>query len=364
MEAPPAPAPPATSSSNRRLLTVAGTLVVGVFALFVGSALIGPEWLPPNAIFAILLHQGTLGWLGSSNCAGLAPNATYCTIWTEIVWEARVPTMLIALCAGAALGISGGTLQGIFRNPLCDPFLLGISSGAAMGTAILFTFQIDVPQQAYLLPLYAFLGALIPGIVVYLAAGGSWRGPETLVLTGVAMAAFFSAILATLLFYNPTGGLQVSFWLLGNLNGASWTRVGILLGAILILGTLICFYGREINVLQLGAEVAESVGVEARRTTRRLIILTTLLTGAAVAFTGVIGFLGLVSPHVIRRLVGPDYRKVLPLAGVFGAIFLLLAWDVAQSVIPPVTVPVGIPTSFFGAPAFIYLLYRRRGFSS
>ncbi len=355
--APPGDLLPSAGSSRSRAALVALALCAVLLILVGVSSLVGSHWLPPLAVFAILLHQGSGGLLGSP-CGGMAPSGTECTIWTEIVWDARIPTILVALLCGAALALSGGTLQGTFRNPLCDPFLLGLSSGAAMGASILFTFQVALADQSALLPLFAFLGAIVPGMVVYVAARRFASSPESLVLTGVALSALFSAILAMFLFLNPSGGLQVSFWLLGNLQDQTWTRVGLLAAALLIGGSLLVLYGRELNVLQLGPEVAESVGVEARRTTRRLILLSTLVTAVAVAFTGVIGFVGLVSPHVVRLLVGPDYRRVLPLSALFGAVFLLGAGDLAQLVIPQVFLPVGIPTSFAGVPFFLYLLYR------
>ncbi len=262
---------------------------------------------------------------------------------------------------GIALGISGGALQGVFRNPLVDPYLLGLSTGAAAGAAILFAFNLAPAQQATFLPVLAFVGGMLPGTVVYFAASGRGRSVQTLLLTGVALNFLFAALLDALLIYNPTSGQQVNFWLLGSLGDASWTRDGIVLGVLLIAGTLIALHARSLNVLQLGRDIAQSVGVDAGRTTRRVIILSTMLTAVAVAFSGVIGFVGLVSPHVVRRLVGPDYRVVLPISGLVGATFLVLAWDLAQSVIPSVVIPVGIPTAFAGAPFFLYLLYRPGG---
>ncbi len=323
------------------------------------SAQIGAVALPPEAVFAILLHQISGGAIGSP-CGPHAPSVKICTTWTEIVWGGRMPSILIAVFAGAALALSGGTLQGVFRNPLSDPYLLGLSSGAALGASLLLTFRISVAHEAALLPVFAFAGALVPGLAVYAAASGRRSSPETLVLTGVALSALFSALLATFLFYNPSAGLQLSFWLLGNLQAESWLRVGILGGTVLAVGAVIALFGTELNILQLGPDVAESVGVEAIGTSRRLILLSTIVTAVAVAFTGVIGFVGLVSPHVVRRLIGSDYRWVLPVSALFGALFLVVAWDGAQEILPPVTLPVGIPTAFVGAPFFLYLLYRRR----
>ncbi len=364
MRAAPPPAPSRDSAPPLSAAGLLGLLAVALVLLVLLSALLGPVPYSPQTVFGILLHQLSAGALGTA-CGPLPAGSRACLVATEIVWEARMPAIVVALAAGGALALCGGTLQGLFRNPLSDPFLLGLSSGAATGTAVLFAFQIDLAHQAALLPLFAFAGGLVPGAVVYAGARGPWRSPETLILTGVALSSLASAVLATLLFYNPQGGLQVSFWLLGGLAGETWTRAGLLAGALLALGTLVALFGRELNVLQLGPEVATSVGVDAARTARSLILLTTLLTATAVAFTGVIGFVGLVSPHVVRRLIGSDYRRVLPAAAVFGGIFLLGAWDLAQELLPllfhaEVVLPVGIPTAFVGGPFFLYLLYRRR----
>ncbi|MGP8074301.1 MAG: FecCD family ABC transporter permease [Thermoplasmata archaeon] len=363
-------------------LGFAGTLAALVFL----SPAFGSVRIPWHVVFAIILRQVTDGAYPSSACgspsflslyffesavtregtarllSGLSTSygARQCEIWTTIAWDARMPPLLLAVFAGAALGISGGALQGTFRNPLVDPYLLGLSTGAAVGASILFTFNLAPAQQATALPLLAFCGGLVPGLVVYLAARGGGRSVETLLLTGVALNFLFSAILDLLLLYRPSSNINVNFWLLGGLGDASWTHDAIVLSALLLGGTAIGLYGRELNILQLGSDVAESVGVDARRVTRRVVLVTSLLTATAVAFTGVIGFVGLVSPHIARRFVGPDYRRVLPVVALVGALFLTLSWDIAETVISPIVLPVGIPTAFVGAPFFLYLLYRRR----
>lgn len=353
----------ATFLRRRRLRWIAllGLAVVGA-GLVLFSPLIGPVPIPVSVVESILLHQSFQGLLRGSACGAYPTSVRQCTIWVEIVWGARMPAIVLALATGAALGLSGGSLQGVFRNPLADPYLLGLSSGAAMGASLLFVFQIDLASAYLVLPVFAFLGGLIPGAVVYLAAGRT-RAVETLVLTGVALAALFSAFLATFLLLNPLGDLEVSFWLLGGMTGATWGRAGIVVGALMIAGAVVALRARQLNILQLGPDVAHSLGVDGRRVARQLVLTTTLLTATAVAFTGVIGFVGLVSPHIVRRLAGPDYRSVLPLSAAMGAVFLAAAWDVAQVVIPTVVLPVGIPTSFVGAPFFVYLLYRRRTFT-
>jgi iron complex transport system permease protein len=334
-------------------------LLAGGLVLLVISPLIGPVPIPVQSTIGILAH-GPGPVTSSSTCSGIHVSENQCRIWAEIVWQARMPAMLLALAAGAILGLSGATLQGVFRNPLADPYLLGLSTGAAMGAAVLFVFNVDIAQASLALPAFAFLGGLIPGLVIFAVGRIARRSSETLILTGVALGAVFSSLLATFLLYNPLGDLQVSFWLLGGMSDATWTHDAIVFGVLLAVGSVLCLLGRELNLLQLGEDVAHSVGVPVQRVTLTLILLTTVGTAAAVAFTGVIGFVGLVSPHIVRRVVGPDYRRVLPLAGLVGAGFLLLAWDIAQSALPPLVLPVGIPTAFVGGPFFLYLLYRRR----
>ena len=350
--------PPRDVRRRRAALLLLGAGVV----LVVLSPLIGPVAIPAGTVYALLAHgPGAVG--SASTCGGAAVSAGQCRIWAEIVWQTRLPAMILALCAGAILGLSGATLQGVFRNPLADPYLLGLSSGAAMGAAILFVFNVGISEAGVLLPAFAFLGGLIPGLVIFVAGRTGRRSPETLLLTGVALSALFSSILATFLIYNPLGDLQVSFWLLGGMSDASWLRDAIVFGVVLSVGAVLSVLARELNLLQLGEDVAQSMGVPVQRVTLILVLLTTVGTATAVAFTGVIGFVGLVSPHIVRRIVGPDYRRVVPLAGLVGGGFLLLAWDAAQSILPPLVLPVGIPTSFVGAPFFLYLLYRRRATS-
>ena len=324
----------------------------GLVLLF--SPLIGAVSIPPTRVLEIVVSGG--GALFNP-CAGAGAQ---CSIYVEIVWQERLPEILLAVFTGAALGISGGALQGIFRNPLADPFLLGISTGGTLGASLVFVFSIGEAEADIVLPLLAFLGSFATGLAILAAARGRYGSVETLLLTGVALNAFLSSILTVILLYNPVGSLQVDFWLLGGLGGASWLRDGIAFGAILAAGTVIAVHGRELNLLQLGNDVAQSAGVDARRVRNRMLLLTSITTAVAVAFTGIIGFVGLVSPHVVRRIAGSDYRVVLPGAAVAGAAFLLAARDLSLLAFPASILPIGIFTSFAGAPFFLYLLYRRR----
>jgi iron complex transport system permease protein len=330
------------------LLLTAAALVL----LF--SPLIGPTPIPALLALKIVLSGG--GALFNP-CVGGGP---LCAKYVLIVWEHRFPVVLLAVLTGAALGLSGGALQGIFRNPLADPFLLGLSAGGTLGSAFVFVFGIGITEADLALPLLAFVGSIATGLLILAAARGRYGSVETLLLTGVALNAFLSSILTIVLLYNPTASLQVTFWLLGSVDGATWPRDGIAFGGILAAGTLISVYGRELNLLQLGNDVAQSAGVDARRVRNRLLLLTSITTAIAVAFTGIIGFVGLVSPHVVRRVAGSDYRLVLPGAAIVGAAFLLGAQDLSVLVFPSDILPIGVFTSFAGAPFFLYLLYRRR----
>lgn len=336
------------------LLAVASVLVLVI------SPLLGSVAIPARDVFQILLHELSGGALFAQPCAGTPTSPRLCGAYTVIVWQLLLPEIVLALIVGAALGVSGGALQGIFRNPLADPFLLGISSGGTIGAAVLYVYRIEVAEADVYLPLFAFLGSVATGLVILGIARGRFSSVETLLLAGVALANLLSAILSVILLYNPNGSVQVTFWLLGGLGLATWTVDGIAFGAVVVLGSLLVLNGRELNLIQLGSEVAQSAGVDSRRVRLRVILLASMTTAVAVAFTGIIGFVGLVSPHIVRRLAGSDYRVVLPGAALVGAVFLLGARDISFLAFPGSDLPIGIFTAFAGVPFFLYLLYRQR----
>ncbi|MDE1822608.1 MAG: iron ABC transporter permease, partial [Euryarchaeota archaeon] len=321
--------PPATRLSLRSRLLQARPrpllLLLGLLGLVLFSPLIGPVPIPWQQGISILFHQATGGLLGGSACSGMVPPPR-CTIWVEIVWGARVPAVLLAVLVGAALGLSGGALQGVFRNPLADPFLLGLSSGATLGAAAAFAVTFGLVsagtlsggEQALLLPGAAFAGGLVPGLVVLLAAMRRTRATGTLLLTGVSLNFLFSATLSIMMLYYQRIDIQVTFWLLGGFTLANWTNDGLVLSVLLVAGLAIVLHGRVLNLLQLGEEVAQSLGSDPSRVIRRVVLLATVTTAIAVAFAGIIGFVGLVGPHIVRRMVGFDYRRVLPLSAAAG----------------------------------------------
>ncbi len=278
--------------------------------------------------------------------------------YRSIILDMRLPRVLLATLVGCALAVAGTTMQGIFKNPMADPFIIGISSGASFGAAASLFLPIEAKFK---LPLCAFVGALLSVFIVYNLAhvGGKVR-VEKLLLSGIAVGSFFSAITSFLIYMAGKQFHFLIFWLLGGLYTASWTSVHMACIPIL-LGTMgILFFSRHLNVLLLGDEPALYLGVDVVTVRKILLIFTALVAGVAVAFSGIIGFVGLITPHIMRILVGPNHRILLPASVVGGALFLIWADTLARTILSPTEIPVGIITSLCGAPFFIYLLRRSR----
>ena len=274
--------------------------------------------------------------------------------YKSIILDMRLPRVLLAALVGCALAVAGTTMQGIFRNPMADPFIVGISSGASVGAASSLFLGI---RTQYSLPLCAFAGASLSVFVVYNIAHISGRvRTEQLLLSGIAVGSFLSAITSFLIYIAGKQFHFLIFWLLGGLYTASWSSVNMACVPI-VLGTLgILLFSRHLNVLLLGDEPALHLGVDVETVRKILLVLTALITGVAVAFSGIIGFVGLITPHMTRILVGPNHRMLLPLSGIGGALFLIWADTLARTVISPTEIPVGVITSLCGAPFFVYLL--------
>ncbi|UCF09308.1 MAG: iron ABC transporter permease [Candidatus Bipolaricaulota bacterium] len=278
-----------------------------------------------------------------------------------IVRELRLPRVVLACLVGAALALSGAMMQGLFRNPLASPYVLGVASGASTGAALVI---VSGWQPVPFLPLGAFAGGLLAVLVVYgLASRRDHRTSVfTLILGGVAVGALFSAVTSFLIFLSSSGERMsdVVFWIMGGLGRANWTSVSILAAVFVpcVLGAHLA--SRDLNALGLGEEGAFHLGVSPEWTKRWALVVATAATSASVAFAGTIGFVGLVIPHIVRLLLGPDHRVVIPASTLAGAVFLLWADLAARTVMRPVELPVGIITAFLGAPFFLYLL-RTRG---
>jgi iron complex transport system permease protein len=275
-----------------------------------------------------------------------------------IVWQLRLPRVLTAAAVGAGLAVSGAVMQAITRNPLAEPYLLGLSSGASLGAVCVLLLGASV-----LLPLAAFLGALLAlGLTLLLASSLGVITPTRTVLAGLAVSAFASAVTSLVIFWNVTGDSyrEILGWLLGSLAGARWPAVAISFAAIVIAGIPVMLTGRLLDSFAFGDVSAKALGVNVSATRWGLLAASALLTGAMVSVSGAIGFVGLILPHAVRLIAGPGHRALLPLSALFGAIFLIWADTAARTLFDPRELPVGIVTAIIGAPVFAFLLARRR----
>lgn len=280
-----------------------------------------------------------------------------------IVWLVRAPRVVIAALVGAGLAVAGAQMQGLFRNPLASPEVTGTSAGGALGAVLALATGFAVRSLFYL-PLFAFVGSLLTLFAVYFIATQRGRTPvATLLLAGVALGALAGAVtsfLITATWVRYEVAQEITFWLLGGLDNRTWAHVLVAFPPVL-LGTVVAlFYARELDLLLAGEEVAASLGVEIETAKRVVLINAALLTGAGVAVSGAIGFVGLVVPHVVRLMIGPAHRRLIPASALTGAVFLLAADLLARTVIRPEEIRLGIVTAFCGAPFFLYLLIRHR----
>jgi iron complex transport system permease protein len=282
-------------------------------------------------------------------------------IWLNL----RLPRIVLAVLVGAALAVSGGAMQGLFRNPLADPAILGTSSGAAMMAAICIfaaSYISGISNEAnqwLILPIGSFLGALTATFAAYKLGGSKSANIATLLLAGIAINAFAGAITGLFTFLATDNQLRnFTFWTLGSLGGAGWTQVLIVGSTLALIITPILKTGKALNMLALGKIHAQAAGISIEKMNKKLIFMVALLVGVSVAFCGIIGFVGLVVPHILRMVIGPDNRYLLPASALLGAILLLLADTLARTIVIPAEMPIGIVTAFAGVPFFMLLLNR------
>jgi len=321
----------------------------GVLALGLGSVAI-----PPETIVRILLAK-VIG-------VGLPSAPTWTPGQEAIVTQIRLPRVLLAGLAGAALAVAGATYQGLFRNPLGDPYLLGVAPGASLGATAVLVFGPELGVfWLQLLPAAAFVGALGATAVIYGLARVERTTPVmTLLLAGVAVGSLLSAVTSFLMFARPQHLHDAMFWLFGSFSQAGWAPLGMVLPYLAVGFALAAILARPLNLLLLDEEQAQHLGIEVERTKLVLVVAATLLSAATVAVSGLIGFVGLVAPHAARLLWGPDYRTLLPASALLGALFLVLADLFARTVFAPGELPVGIVSALCGGPFFLYLLRKRK----
>lgn len=275
------------------------------------------------------------------------------------IWYLRLPRILMSMLAGGALAVCGAAFQSIFRNPVCDPYILGISSGASLGAAV----AIVAGWDAFLfgIPCAALIAAVLTLLLVLgIAVSGHRKTIETILLAGIALNFLISAGITLLMVLHQDSIDQIIFWTMGSFAAANWWKVGGMYAMLVICGFLLFCNAKNLNILQLGADTAQTSGVNVRRTTFAVLVVASLLIATTVAGCGVIGFVGLITPHIVRLIFGNNNRTVFTFSIFFGAFFCLLADTLARTIAAPAELPVGSITAIIGAPYFIFLLLRKK----
>jgi iron complex transport system permease protein len=337
---------------RRRPTLLAAMGLVALVVALLGGVAFGSVAVPPGDTLGILAHR----------LLGLDVARTWSPMAETIVWDLRLPRVLEAMVVGLGLAVAGTTFQGLLRNPLADPYVLGTASGAALGAAIAVLIPVRIVILEFgLLQGLAFLGAMASVTAVYrLARVGGGAPMTSLLLTGYALGSLLAAGLAMAMYLSGTALRQIFAYLLGSFESASWARLAGLLPIVVIASLLVLARARSLNGLLLGEDAASHLGVDVRRERAILLALASLITAACVAVSGLIGFVGLVVPHVVRLVVGPNARLLLPLSALGGAVLLAFADIVARSL---GEIPVGVVTAMIGAPFFLFLLRRtQRGY--
>ena len=279
-----------------------------------------------------------------------------------IIWDIRLPRVLLAGLVGGGLASAGVVMQALFRNPLADPQVLGISSGAAFGAAIAIAFGITFTVMGISsIWMFAFIGAILTMLLVFRVARiATSRSITGILLAGIACSSMLTAAITLLMMWNRQKLEQIYLWMLGSFSAATWVKVGFM--AIVLAGAVICFafLGRDLDLLSFGDQEAQSMGVSVKRTRTTAVIATSLLVAASVSVSGIIGFVSLIIPHIMRLLVGPKNRRLIPLSLLGGAIFMILCDMVSRTAAPPAEIAVGAITQVTGAPFFLSLLWKER----
>jgi iron complex transport system permease protein len=325
-----------------------------------------------SLIFSIILLAGYAATRGSADISVLDVYTTiiarflpgqFETTWFSdtIVWGLRLHRILLAIVGGIGLAIAGAVMQGILKNPLASPFTLGIASAAGFGAALAIVLGAGFVGGEYLIICNAFIFTLLASLSVYGLAKYKGITPETMILAGIAIMYLFSAMTSFLQYVGQAEQVQeVVFWMMGSLGRSSWDKVWVVSAVIAACFPYLLLKSWDINALGAGDETAKSLGVNVEKTRVICMVLVSLITASVICFTGTIGFIGLVAPHITRMVIGGDHRFLLPASALVGGLLLLAADTVARTIMAPVILPVGIMTSFLGVPFFVYLFMRRK----
>ncbi|NBI30240.1 FecCD family ABC transporter permease [Chengkuizengella marina] len=339
---------------KHKLLLWGGAGILLLLLSIVVSLSMGSAHIPLLQVWRILLHQLPL--------VGQHISVDWPISSEKIILEVRFPRIILGILVGACLSLAGTGFQGVLRNPLADPFTLGVATGASVGAAFLILFGIQFLWLGqWTVPIVAFLSGILSLLFVFKLAGiqGKFR-VETVILSGVVVQAFLGSIVSFMITLSDDVINRIVFWLMGSLALRGW-EFSIILFPYLFIGFIVLLgYGRVLNLFALGERQAAHLGVNVDRSKWIVLIFSTLISAAAVSVAGVIGFVGLIVPHLIRLLVGPDYRLILPLSVLFGAIYVLWADTIARMLLNPQEIPLGVITAFIGAPFFAYLLSKNK----
>jgi iron complex transport system permease protein len=322
-----------------------GLVLVGtLFGLCLFSVGMGPVDIPPGRVWELLMGG-----------ADSSPQAV-------ILFSIRLPRVLLAVLVGAVLALSGAVMQGFFQNPMADPYVVGVSSGAGLGATLAFAFGLEFWfLGVHAVSFCAFAGGLAATFLVWgIASGRSHQvQPNRLLLTGVGVGAVATAFTSYFMLQSPSDMQRILFWLMGSLANRRWDHLAMVWPHALVGTLVLLYYARDMNLLLEGAESAGYLGVDVVQVRRVLLICAALLASAAVAVSGIIGFIGLIVPHLMRLVVGPDHRRLLPASMVGGALLLVGADILARTLMSPAEIPIGVITALVGGPFFLYLLNRR-----
>ncbi|MBV1833336.1 iron ABC transporter permease [Komagataeibacter pomaceti] len=333
----------------RRRMAVIAVIVFLIACSVTLDFALGPSGLSPARLVHIVLHPHD------------APAGE-----SVIVWQIRLPYALMAICVGAALGLSGAEMQTILANPLASPFTLGVSAAAAFGASLAIILQWHIPgvPEAWIISTNAFVFSIGSVFLLDLVARLRGAGTSTVILFGIALVFMFHALVSLLQFMASEDALQdLVFWTMGSLTRATWPRIGILAAACLLIAPLSFRAAWKLTVLRMGEERASSLGVDIPRVRRAALLRISILSALAVSFVGTIGFIGLVAPHIARRLLGEDHRFYLPGSLLVGCLIMSLSSVAARNIIPGVIIPTGIVTALVGIPFFLAIVLRRQGLS-
>jgi iron complex transport system permease protein len=338
---------------NRRLMLWGGGAMALLLFSIIASLSLGSARLPLLEVWRIVLHRVPL--------AGDWITPDWASASEQIVMKVRFSRVVLAVLVGASLAVAGAGFQGVLRNPLADPYTLGVASGSSVGAAFIILFGLQHAVGQWTIPLVAFAtGGMTLFAVFRLASHAGKTKVETLILAGVVVNAFLGAFVSFMVSLSNKVVNEIVYWLMGSLSMRSWDYSAVLLPYFIIGSLVIWWHVRALNLLSLGERQAAHLGVDLERTKIIVLTVSTLLTAAAVSVCGVVGFVGLVVPHLVRLTVGPDYRLIVPLSALTGGIYVLWSDTLARMVLSPKEIPLGVVTALLGAPFFAYLLRKRK----